>query len=105
MKAKLLKEMNNWVEWEAQEICYILKVPKEDEINNLSFKPGISDKFLFNQMIKNLPNNILYNLSIIEDKEVDTFKQIGRNILHEYYYPNYSWWDEKMLNEARDKKY
>ena len=84
-------------DWEIYGFMYGIKFIGE---RPLSFKPGTSDKMLFNKMIDEVIDNISYELN--ETKTYTCGDIMGVSIMSRYYYPYYSWCDERELNNARN---
>lgn len=54
-----------------------------------AFKPGVADKFMFNQIINSVVDNIE---SELKKRDITNSKMIGTEIMSIYYYPYYSNW-------------
>lgn len=66
-----------------------------------SFKPGVGDRLLFNEMLtNNYPDSVLNG----EDSDIIMMPIIAKLVLMKMgtdYYKRYNWWDKKQLEEAR----
>ncbi|MFA5953497.1 MAG: hypothetical protein WC812_02810 [Candidatus Pacearchaeota archaeon] len=78
----------------------IQEIKKVTSFKPTPFKPTLSDKLIFNNLLDRVINNIwedYYN----EKFDNPTFDFIGFQVLCHYYYPDYSWWDKKELKDVR----
>ena len=67
----------------------------------LPFKPSVSDKMLFNEMINKI---IDITKEEVNKNQGRCANEMGLNVLSKYYYPYYSWCDERELKKAREIK-
>ncbi len=82
-----MTELNKLIE----EISYIVESFTIGEMPTISFnntfKPGVGDKLIFIKIISQLPTTRSYPKS--------------SEIIRNFYYPYYAWWDQKELEEAK----
>lgn len=69
----------------------------EDIKDPLDFKPGVSDKLIFSRIL-DLNLDTIYREY---NEEITSKSFVAYNLLMNYYYPNFGWWDRLELEKAR----
>jgi hypothetical protein len=64
-----------------------------------SFKPGVSDRLLMTRIVGRILDTVRW-----EDYPDVCVSTSAMNIMGQFYWPRYSWWDERCLEEAKRYK-
>jgi hypothetical protein len=104
IKMELKRGMNFLAEygWNSGRIWkYRIKMSSRYGEMPVFFKPGVADKFLFEESLNRVFENVREEYELHPERNASRF-ETGKRMINWYYYPNYANWDRREFEEARE---